>query len=279
MGCLIGLVILLLFLLFFYLASISWALAILFAAALFGLIIYVTVQDSNQEKEKLTFNSNALNKIKSELTDFHITNEHISQQIDNAILIDEKNSKLCIIWDDLNKHKVYTYSDILESEIVEDGKSITKTSRGSQIGGALIGGVLAGGVGAVIGGLSGKTVSDKEVMSVDLKLVVNDTVNPLHLVNFLKATVMDINGKPFPIKTESREYINATAKINHWHSLLAVLINKADKEDEIKSDRQATIENTTFSNADEIKKLAGLLSDGLLTQEEFNIEKQKILNG
>ncbi len=253
-------------------------LAIIALIGFFVLIFYLVNEDNKQKEKKLQFNSNRLDHIKSKLENFKITNEHVSELIDNAILIDEENNKFCVVWDDLGKYKIYSYSDILESEIVEDGKSVTKTRRSSQIGGALIGGALAGGVGAVIGGLSAKTESDNEVISVDLKLVVNDTENPLHLINFLKASVDDLNGKPIPIKTKERNYINAKAKINHWHSLMTVLINKADKEDKQNQTLPDIDDKNNYSSVDEIQKLVDLYNEGFLTRDEFNTEKQKILN-
>jgi hypothetical protein len=75
--------------------------------------------------------------------------------------------------------KIFSYRDILESEVLEDGHSVTKTSRSSQLAGTLVGGLLLGGVGAIIGGLSGKKTTHKKVTRIELKVVVNDTSHPI----------------------------------------------------------------------------------------------------
>jgi hypothetical protein len=77
---------------------------------------------------------------------------------------------------------VISYNDIIESEIIAEGKTITKTSRVNQFAGAAIGGLLLGGVGAVIGGLSGKTETSKNIKDVSLKIIINDMSNPVHII-------------------------------------------------------------------------------------------------
>jgi len=80
--------------------------------------------------------------------------------------------------------RTFSYKDILESEVIIDGETVTKTSRTSQVGGAILGGIFAGGVGAVIGGLSGKTASKEKVKTIQLKIIVNDIKNPLQIIPF-----------------------------------------------------------------------------------------------
>jgi hypothetical protein len=52
-----------------------------------------------------------------------------------------------------------------------DGKTITKTSRGSQALGMAVGGVLGGGLGLLIGGLTASTSETKKIKNVSLKLL------------------------------------------------------------------------------------------------------------
>jgi len=108
-----------------------------------------------------------------------------------------------------------------------DGKELIKTSRTSQLGGVILGGIIAGVVGAVIGGLSGSKTSIKKVTSIKLQVVINDTSEPVHLVNFLE-------GK---FKTDSFLYRHAMEQARHWQALLSVLITRADREDKEKSNR------------------------------------------
>lgn len=70
---------------------------------------------------------------------------------------------------------MYSYWDILASEVIEEGGTVTRTQRSSQIAGTLIGGLALGGVGAIIGGLSGTTKTTKNDMVTPLlRVIVND---------------------------------------------------------------------------------------------------------
>ena len=117
--------------------------------------------------------------------------------------------------------RVISSQDILSTELFEDGITVTKTVRSSQIGLALIGGIAFGGIGAVIGGLSGKTHSSKKIQRVALRLIVNDTVEPLHEVTFLD-TETNRDGILYKLAME---------KARHWHGLMEVVIKRADMDD------------------------------------------------
>jgi len=119
--------------------------------------------------------------------------------------------------------EVLSYKDILSSEIFEDGNTVTRTSRTSQLGGTLLGGLALGGVGAVIGGLSGKQISSYKVSNVDLRLIVNRTTSPVYDINF-----MNVEGQK-----KGLVYKEAMQQARHWHSLVEVLIRRADEVDEM----------------------------------------------
>lgn len=115
-----------------------------------------------------------------------------------------------------NIRKIY-YRDLLSSEIVCDGISVTKTERGSQLGGALVGGAFFGGVGALIGGLSGSQKTMQRVYSINLNILVNDTVKPIHTLTFLNQQTFE----------GSVTYNQAIEAADHWYALTRVLMNRA----------------------------------------------------
>lgn len=218
---------------------------------------------------------------------FKVTQEFISPDMETMIAIDEDNKKVLIINNKIEnvaelsqtlskydyEHQIFSYKDILQSEILEDDVTITRTSRGSQIGGALLGGVLAGGVGAIIGGLSGSTKSTNEVKKVQLQIVVNNTKKSFYRITFMSAETA--------ISKSSSIYINSNKQITHWHSLFKVIIDIADKEDKrntIQSNNNNDNKTTTSNTADEIRKLHDLLKEGIISQEEFDIQKKKIIS-
>ena len=209
--------------------------------------------------------------------DFVATQKIISGDEETGIMIDESNKKVCLINCSLDNQKnlvindkVLSYRDILSSEIDEDiwGGSttiITKTSRDSQLGGTLLGGLVLGPAGAVIGGLSGEKKSelkksDDIVTRVNLRIIVNDINNPIHVVNFLDN----------PVRKNSTIYESAIEQAKYWHSLISVLIKRADTEDR-------RTNSSTSSIATELEKLAKLRDTGVLTEEEFLNQKHKLL--
>lgn len=214
---------------------------------------------------------------KFEMENLDISQQYISVYC-SVVGIDETKKKICFLDSNRNtkttqyrnvEHSAQTflYSDILESEVIIDGETVTRTSRASQVGGALTGAVLAGGVGAIIGGLSGKTSSREMVEKIQLKIIVNDTKKPVKVLTFLdESSKVDKNDMRFK---------KAYEQAMHWHSLFKVLIENADKEDKLNNQE----ENTFNSNvADEIRKLYSLLEEGIITQEEFDMQKKKIIS-
>lgn len=187
-----------------------------------------------------------------------------------AIFVDEGRRRVCLV-DHLPDFtpRYLAFHDLLGVEISEDGVSVvtTKTSRVSQLGGALVGSALFGGAGAIIGGLSGKTVSTgrDRVRSVQLRLLVNDTSAPYFSVEFLTIEV----------PKSSAVYSDALRQARHWHGVLEVLVRRGDDEP------QETARSSTgpLSVADELRKLVDLRNEGVLTEEEFTNQKHALLSG
>ncbi|MER1958848.1 MAG: SHOCT domain-containing protein [Solibacillus sp.] len=218
----------------------------------------------------------------------------ISQQYRTSNLsvvgLDEKNRKICFLDSDSHMKlrdlkfsgaftdniqysaRTINYKDILESEVIIDGETVTKTSRSSQIGGALLGGILAGGVGAMIGGISGKTASKENVKTIQLKVIVTDTKNPLQVIPFLN--------EDYSIDRNNKKFIKANKEVMHWHSLFKIIIDLADKEEKSKQLIQdnKSDSNSTYNIAEEIRKLHDLLKEGIISQEEFDLQKKKMIS-
>ena len=205
-----------------------------------------------------------------ELSDFEASQKVVGEDGETGIALDEQRKKVCLI-----KHNagnidlsVISYRDLLASEICEDGTSVTKASRVSQVGTALVGGLLFGGVGAVVGGLTGKKSTSDKIKRIDLRLTVNRTQAPIHDVNF-----MNEEGKKGGLI-----YNNAVQKARHWHGLIEVLIRRADEEDRKEENPSAVKALEKHSVADELSKLAKLKEQGILTENEFVEQKTKLLS-
>lgn len=160
--------------------------------------------------------------------------------------------------------RLIRYGDIIESEIIAGGATITKTSRTSQLAGAAVGGLLLGGIGAVIGGVSGTKVTSQDVKDVWLKLLINDTSNPVHLIDFIEGAGVD--------RTVPKIALQEAQK---WHDLVSVIIKQAGQEAESTSTGQSSAVQASF--AEQISKLSELHKLGALTDDKFTNAKNKLL--
>lgn len=191
-----------------------------------------------------------------------------------GLVVDEQRKEIVFISGskDYPMKTAISYRDILSSEIVEDGQTVTKTSRTSQLGGALLGGLTFGIAGAVVGGLSGSKTSAEKVSKIELVVTVNSVRDPLRRITLLDAGI--------GLSKSHHLYKQAIDEANMWHGRINVVIKQADQEDERKL-REDTTKNLpsipSSSVADEIMKLSILHEKKLLTDDEFSAQKQKLL--
>lgn len=167
--------------------------------------------------------------------------------------------------------------DLLSAELFEDGNTVTKTPRMNQAGNALLGGLILGPAGALVGSLTSKTITSKgNVKRIDLRLIINDTKRPIYDINFLDSET----------DKDSYSYINAEKLSRHWHGVMEVLIRKADSErkNSVPNNLTNTKEPKTilnselFSVASELEKLNSLRERGILSVEEYQQQKSKLLS-
>ena len=177
------------------------------------------------------YNANSRNDIKSNFikeTDKFIQENQIninkSSYSDtnlSRIVFDHDNKKLIIFKNEITPTSL-PYSLLIESELMENGNTLTKTSRGEQVAGAVIGGALAGGVGAIIGGLSGKKTSSDIIKTLQIKITANDINSPVH---------------SFYIKDSSNEYTKDSPIYNQLydnayeiHKIISIIIKDQDEK-------------------------------------------------
>jgi hypothetical protein len=230
-----------------------------------GFLIFSAIEKSNMKDE--------MAEAIKDLSDFTASQSVVGEDGMNGFAIDEKRGLLCLL---SRQYKevipcVVPYADVVSVEVTEDGSSVTKTSRSSQIGGAVVGGVLLGGVGAVVGGLTGSKKTTQKVKRVDLRVVIDNIGSPTHNVCFLD---LDVDRGGIVHKA-------ALDKARHWNGLFDIAINRADKArvqdvNVVRNEKQKSIK-PSGSVADELRKLADLKADGVLTEDEFQAQKQRLL--
>lgn len=222
------------------------------------------------EEERMIQKQDEMDHRLKQIPNYKPSQRYTSLNGNDTLSIDEKNKRISFISLTTSENRVYSYHDILKSEILTDGISVTSTNRASQLGGALLGGLLAGGVGAIIGGLSGSTTSKDKVKKIELNVIVNDTVNPVHKITFLDSEFSTFS-------KDSQEYKDGYNTAYHCHQLIGVLIKQADNEDKRKE--QINKQSQDFSVADELRKLQQLKNEGILTESEFDMQKKKLIGG
>lgn len=149
-----------------------------------------------------------------------------------ATILDEKQDEIHIIYSvEQNHNKIHSYqcrtvkfSEIISSELIIDSSTITSTSRGSQVAGGVIGGLALGGVGAIVGGLSGKTRSVENAKYMDIKLTLNSLSAPICKINFLDGEDFRHRRVKEGFEKESEEYKYAITEAEKWQGIFDIIL-------------------------------------------------------
>ena len=172
-------------------------------------------------------------------------------------------------------HEIFNYSDIIEVSYEENGSQLYTKSAGRTIGGAIVGGVLMGGAGAVVGGLSGASKQNKEIKNMDIKILLRSTSRTSCVLHF-----KDVD-RVLKTKEEAdrKLYETYVQNANQAKDVLSVIIDNAKQVSTPTAQpiAQPVVAPASSSVADELAKLAKLKADGILTDEEFRVQKSKLL--
>lgn len=182
----------------------------------------------------------------------------VTKKVGKYIEFDEQNKKWLIPDGFLGakvNSKVHDFNEIIEYELLEDGESVTK----GGLGRAVVGGVLLGGVGAIVGGVTGRKKTNSIINSLKIKITLNNSSDPVTYVNLIKT----------PVKSKSIIYKTANSEAHEILSILKIITENNNIVHQ-------NLSNTSVS--DELLKLKHLKDEGILTTEEFEIQKNKILN-
>ena len=172
-------------------------------------------------------------------------------------------------------HEIFNYSDIIQVSYEENGSQLYTKSAGRTIGGAIVGGVLMGGAGAVVGGLSGASKQNKEIRNMDIKILLRSTSRTSCVLHF-----KDVD-RVLKTKDEADRKLYETylKNANQAKDVLSVIIDDAKQASApiAQPIPQPVVAPASSSVADELAKLAKLKADGILTDEEFRVQKSKLL--
>ena len=254
-------------------------LIILFASGVIGFFTFMIVAflsalvvggvGNYQKRKIIKEHSKKLEGELAEIESFTPTKKQVGSW--GLIAIDDNKKQIAI-----KEHEgtivIYSYNDILSCEIVEDGETVYQKSR--TIGRSIVGGVIAGGAGAVIGGRSGKTKEKRGVKSLVLRIVFKSTNKPIVKLGFIDAQEETLKTKRSIDLSEpyyAQLYKEALDSVKDWRDTFEIIIDSVNSEKEGAS-------NSYFSVSDELIKLNDLKEKGILTADEFEQQKKKILS-
>jgi len=198
--------------------------------------------------------------------DFKATKIYPDDDGNSLFALDEVNKLFCIVKQKKQKivfFKDYPFSELYGNEIIVNGNTITRTLRTNQALMTIAGNVLFGGIGAIVGSLTSKKLTEDKVTSRKIKILINDINDPNFTMNII-----------------------SPEKIERLNSLLSVIIKNEDKikkeeerkvNEEIVWKTESIVKQPKNSIVFEIRELKELLDDKLITEEEFFIQKKKIL--
>lgn len=190
---------------------------------------------------------------------------------DYAFVTDDVNKFVAIVTP--TKIHVLRYEDIVSISYEENGTDIYNKS----LGRAVVGGLLFGGVGAIVGSNTAKTQQKKEVRKMSIKILLKSTSNTTIILKIYEAG-LDGNLLETKNTADRLHYEGLMKEVKGIKDIFSIIIDIADKN----LARQKTVKviqpTSTSSVADELMKLAKLKDAGVLSEEEFDIQKRKLLN-
>lgn len=219
------------------------------------------IEKAIREREKINVKApeehSNINKLPNREGEELNTKFNITKKIGTYLEIDDENKlwripKLTLT----GKHKevpIYHYEDIVDYDLLVDDVGIKGNSK---FAGAAAGGILFGASGAILGALgSGKK---SEVQSMKIKIVLNDINNPMILIKLFDSG----------LKKGSWIYNHFTKTAQEILSVLDLIVKQNQQED-----KQAK----HIDIPEQIKKLAELKEQGILTEDEFETKKKELL--
>lgn len=196
----------------------------------------------------------------------------VGQKSRYAFLLDKVGRKLYYIT--TQQTIEVPFDKIISVEINEDNSVLF--SKSASVGGAILGGVLAGEAGIIVGGLSGETKKEKNVSNVTVKIKIRDYSTPSLLIECFNSSELLGNKEIWSTHKVYLDELHNAQKITDYVSVII---------DEVGGKRKDALQTVSLHSsseksivADELAKLASLKEQGILTDEEFKTQKEKVLN-
>lgn len=232
-------------------------------------IIFV-ILGVKHEKKKTLKNTNRLEDVFNIVKDFHTDKKIMGFKSLYMLCFD--NTKRQLFYTNGVGYRLLNYSDIIKIELTENNSLISSKSAIRTIGGGLIGGAIAGGAGAIVGGLSGGSKQKKKVSKVKVKILLRNMSSPALIITCFDSIPMTRKTEVSPTAIEGgATYLFGLQQAEEIVDLISVIIDKEDSQNQ-------TEQPSTGLLSDELLKLHELKEKGILTSDEFDLQKSKLLS-
>lgn len=166
---------------------------------------------------------------------------------------DNKKVAICKLVNPL-EIDIINFSNIIECKIIEDSNVISQ----GGVGRAIVGGAIAGGTGAIVGANTRKSKS--VVSNFSVQIITNEIGNSLHSADLIN----------FQLDKTNNLYNQAVNFSNNVYAIVQSIVSNNDF---------ATNESGKSENhIEKLEKLAELKEKGIITEQEFEESKKKILS-
>ncbi len=206
-------------------------------------------------------------------TDFIPTQMFLDTTSDTGIAINESSKSLCLIQSSTLPPQFVHFSDIVASFVMKNDDILQKTLRTAPQEVADLAKEARKKIGNDDengwGSPTSDSQADSQAQKINLTIVIQHQSNPIYTVNFLD---MDT-------KEDGIIYGKALVSAKHWHHLVSDLINQANTWNQTSetSNIQKPNQSPPHSVADELIKLNELLTSKVITQSDFDAQKEKLL--
>lgn len=195
------------------------------------------------------------------------TNEFV-KEFDNiiefnnrAMAINKEKKELYFLFND-ELDKLIKYESIIECEIIENSNVVNS----GGIGRAIVGGLIAGDSGAIVGANTRK--SKNIVSSLLIRIVTKEIDEPLYTLELLD----------YQIDTNKQLYANFYKQAMEFANNVYATIQAIIKDNNNTNVVETKQDLNSINGLEQLEKLAELKDKGIITQEEFEETKKKILS-
>lgn len=162
----------------------------------------------------------------------------------------------------------FEYASLIKYEYKEGENTISVG--GSGVGRAIVGGVLFGGAGAIVGAATKK--NNKKSVIADMSVFITFDIDGKICVKKVKINEFLDNELKYGSMSYMKYYNQAQ---NLMKKLESIYLSYHQEPETQKIDSN---DSMVMLNADELRKYKGLLDDGIITESEFQLIKNRMLN-